>query len=72
MYDTGVRTLSTLHVPVPTALPSDIAAPLTADAGGYVDPHLVVLATLVVFWVIYLGLRLRDVLGADSVGLLDQ
>jgi hypothetical protein len=33
-----------------------------ASSGVYLDPHLVVLATLVTFWLVYIGLSIRDII----------
>lgn len=42
-----------------TALAAE-GIPLTSNTVSYVDPHLVVLGTLLAFWGVYALLRLRD------------
>lgn len=60
-YDTGVRLLDRQF---------DITATVVVDAAPatntitYVDPHLVVLATLLAFWAVYIGFRIREVITA--------
>ncbi|MFT4884892.1 MAG: hypothetical protein ACI8U4_002410 [Natronomonas sp.] len=59
-YDTSVRLLDRQF---------DITATVVVDAAPatntiYVDPHLVVLATLLAFWAVYIGFRIREVITA--------
>jgi hypothetical protein len=56
-YDTG---MSLVRPPgLTTALASE-GVPLTSNTVSYVDPHLLVLGTLLAFWGVYALLRLRD------------
>lgn len=41
------------------------SGPLSAASGSaHIDPHLVVLLSLLAFWAVYLGLRLREIVAA--------
>jgi hypothetical protein len=61
-YDTGVRLLERpldSFFVQRSLVEGDVLT--VASSGAYLDPHLVVLATLLTFWLIYIGLRIRDV-----------
>lgn len=62
-YDTGVRLLDWPFDR--TVAPLVDGNVLTATSGGaYLDPHLVVLATLLTFWLIYIGIQIRDIVAS--------
>lgn len=66
-YATGLRLLDR-QLDFTTALFVESGPLSAANGGAHVDPHLLVLATLVAFWAVYIGLRIRDLL-ATALGV---
>lgn len=60
-YDTGVRLLDR-QFDVTSAFVVDATPAMNTIT--YVDPHLVVLATLLAFWAVYIGFLVRDAIVA--------
>lgn len=60
-YDTGV--VLDLQFNFTAAAVLDAGLPV-ANTTAYVDPHVVVLATLLAFWAVYIGLRIREAIAA--------